>query len=123
MTDWPIHKLGDCVSLLSGGTPSKSRPDFWNGDTPWVSCKDMKSTRLFEAEDHLTELGTANGTRLVVSGTVLIVVRGMILADRVPVAMAMRGLAFNQDLKAFRCAGWIRDDFLFYWLLANEYLL
>lgn len=33
----------DCVTMMSGGTPSKANAAFWQGDIPWVSCKDMTS--------------------------------------------------------------------------------
>jgi type I restriction enzyme S subunit len=45
-----------------------------------------------------------------------VVVRGMILAKAFPVAIAMREVAFNQDLKALKCAPFLTDRFLFYWL-------
>ncbi|MBN1311712.1 MAG: restriction endonuclease subunit S [Anaerolineae bacterium] len=117
MIDWQIRSLGDCVKLFSGGTPSKSQEDYWGGDIPWVSNKDMKSVRLREAEDHLTELGAQSDTRLVPPQTILIVVRGMALAKEFPVAMTTSQTAFNQDLKAIVPAiEQLDNEFLFYWL-------
>lgn len=107
--------------MLSGGTPSKANHSYWTGDIPWVSCKDMKMERLSDAEDHLSHEGVKNGTRMVQPGTVLIVVRGMILAKEFPVALAKRPLAFNQDLKALKCAPCLDDQFLFYWLKSMTY--
>lgn len=115
------RSLGDCAKFFSGGTPSKSNPDYWVGSIPWVSCKDMKVPRLYDAEDHLSEEGCKNGTRLIQPGTILIVVRGMILAKEFPVAMAMREVAFNQDLKALCCNDGVDSWFLYFWLLANSY--
>ena len=34
---WPLRPLGSCAKFLSGGTPSKERTEFWEGDIPWVS--------------------------------------------------------------------------------------
>ena len=115
------HQLGDCLTLMSGGTPSKARNDYWGGDIPWVSCKDMKTERIHGAQDHLTPLGAKNGTRLVPADTILFVVRGMILAREFPVAMTKRTVAFNQDLKAAKPASFIDNEFLFQWLRANTY--
>ena len=119
--DWKEYQLGDCVTLLSGGTPSKSRNDYWDGDLPWVSCKDMKVDRIYDGQDHLSPLGAENGTRLVPEGTILFVVRGMILANEFPVAISKRPVAFNQDLKAAICADFLETEFLYYWLKANSY--
>jgi type I restriction enzyme S subunit len=106
---------------MSGGTPSKARNDYWGGDIPWVSCKDMKVERIYDAEDHLTPLGSANGTRLVPANTILFVVRGMILAHEFPIAMTKRIVAFNQDLKAVKPADFIDAEFLFHWFRASTY--
>jgi type I restriction enzyme S subunit len=106
---------------MSGGTPSKVRNDFWGGDIPWVSCKDMKTERIDDTQDHLTPLGAQNGTRLVPADTILFVVRGMILAREFPVAMTKRAVTFNQDLKAAKPAPFIDNKFLFQWLRANTY--
>ncbi len=120
---WKKHRFGDKVRLLSGGTPSKRISEYWNGDIPWVSPKDMKVGRLYDTEDHISELGAANGTRLVPAGTIFIVVRGMILANDFPVSMAMRTLAFNQDIKALELADDVDSHFMYYWLLENSYEL
>ncbi len=121
MTQWTQYQLGECMSLISGGTPSKARNDFWGGDIPWVSCKDMKTERIYDAQDHLTPLGAQNGTRIVPANTILFVVRGMILAREFPIAMTKRTVAFNQDLKAAKPADFIDNEFLFQWLRANTY--
>ena len=121
MATWQQRQLGDCLTLRSGGTPSKARNDYWGGDIPWVSCKDMKVGRIHDAEDHLTPLGAKNGTRLVPENTILFVVRGMILARDFPIAMTKRTVAFNQDLKAAEPADFIDNEFLFHWFRANTY--
>ncbi|MEH2413252.1 restriction endonuclease subunit S [Nostoc sp.] len=69
--NWKNYTLGDCVNLLSGGTPSKSEAKYWGGTIPWVSCKDMKIDYLNDSQDHLTDIGAVNGTRLVSPGTIL----------------------------------------------------
>lgn len=121
MARWERRRLGECLTLTSGGTPSKSRREYWGGDVPWVSCKDMKVERIYDSEDHLTLLGTQNGTRLVPENTILFVVRGMILARQFPIAMTKRTVAFNQDLKAAKPTEFIDNEFLFQWLRANSY--
>lgn len=120
---WRITQLGECIQLFSGGTPSKRQPALWAGDIPWVSCKDMKLLRISDTEDHVNQAAIGNGTRIVSAGTILIVVRGMILAKDFPVAEAQRALAFNQDLKAIAVNEGTDSRFLLYWFLANRELL
>lgn len=98
---WDVVPLKYVVRLRSGGTPSKDRLDYWEGKIPWASAKDMKSERLFDTEDHLSEAAIEDGAAaLVEAGAVLVVVRGMILARTFPVALTASTMAINQDLKA-----------------------
>lgn len=108
---------------LSGGTPRKGTPDFWNGKIPWVSPKDMKRSRLYDAIDRVTEKALGNGTRLAPAHSLLLVVRGMILAHSFPVGRAEVPLAFNQDIKALVPRDDVDSDFLLWWLTANESVL
>jgi len=97
---WEVVTLGDTCTFLSGGTPRKSRPEFWKGAIPWVSPKDMKTPKLRNAIDHISEEALDAGSCLSPRGSVFIVVRGMILMKDVPVALAEVPMAFNQDIKA-----------------------
>ena len=118
--DWREAALGDVVELLSGGTPSKGQPAYWNGSIPWVSAKDMKRFRLRDTADHVTADGLANGTKKVPAGSVLLLTRGMTLLNEMPVCVAERPMAFNQDIKALRPKPCIEPSFLPYLLLGNK---
>lgn len=112
--------IADCGNWKSGGTPSKSNKDYWNGDTPWVSPKDMKVDVIHGSEDTVTSLGESNGTTLVPSGTILIVVRGMILAHTFPVAVTGRAVTFNQDMKAVIPNECFSSDYIYHWFKAQD---
>jgi len=115
---WAVVHLSEVSSFQSGGTPSKKNPNFWDGTIPWVSPKDMKRPRLRDAENHISQEGLDRGSKLAPSGTVFVVVRGMILAKTVPVALAEIPMAFNQDMKAIVPGVKLRSDFLLYALEA-----
>lgn len=97
---WTMKPLVDLCRIISGGTPPKSEAHYWIGDVPWVSGKDMKSARLFDAADHVSDEAIGAGTRIAPAGAVFMLVRGMGLAKDLPVAVAKRPMAFNQDIKA-----------------------
>ncbi len=118
--EWSETTLGEVTDFLSGGTPSKGRPDYWHGSIPWVSAKDMKRFRLDDTEDHVTEEGVANGTKLVPSGSVMLLARGMTLLNDLPICVANRPMTFNQDVKVLRPKSRVRADFLPYLLLGNK---
>lgn len=92
--------LGDACKFASGGTPSKSNAEFWIGECPWLSAKDLKTFFLKDSIDHVSESAIGNGTRLAPLGSTIVLVRGMTLLKNFPVGFACRPMAFNQDLKA-----------------------
>lgn len=74
---------------------------MWNGDVPWFSAKDVKHDRLADSTDHISEQALASTSlKRLPAGTIVIVVRGMILAHTVPIAILEVEGAINQDLKA-----------------------
>ncbi len=95
------ENLGEVVTFLSGGTPLKSNKSYWNGDFPWVSPKDMKVDFISNSQDHITEVAFAEtNLKKIQSDSILMVVRGMILAHTVPFGITTREVAINQDMKA-----------------------
>ena len=55
-------KLGDIFEISSGGTPSKSHPEYYGGNIPWVKTGDLKTTYLHNVEDFITEEGLNNSS-------------------------------------------------------------
>ena len=98
---WEDKRLGEVCSFSSGGTPSKGNNKYWDGDIPWVSGRDMKSTRLSDATLHISQPAVdESATRMVPAGSLLALVRGMGLAHGAQIAEVMSPCAFNQDIKA-----------------------
>lgn len=118
---WDVRPLGQLVEIVSGGTPSKSREDFWQGDVPWVSPKDMKFSTIIDSEDHISDAAIASSaTRLVKAGALLVVVRSGILARAIPVAIAGRDLTINQDIKAILPSHILTPRYLAYFFECRE---
>ncbi len=93
-----FRPLGELVTILGGGTPSRKRPEFFQGSIPWVTVKDLgDGCYLDGAQEHISELGVENSaSRVIPSGNVIVCTRmavGRALINRLPVAI-------NQDLKA-----------------------
>ncbi|HMN06189.1 MAG TPA: restriction endonuclease subunit S, partial [Flavobacteriales bacterium] len=100
LADVPIQSIEDVGKWSTGNTPSRRIPEYWKGDFPWASPKDMKTALLEDTQEHLTASGKQQGV-VVPPGTLMIVVRGMILAHSFPVCITGSEMAFNQDIKAF----------------------
>lgn len=85
----------------------------------------MSGNHYCDSELKLTVKGLQNGSRLVPENSILLLVRGGALHSRIPVGIATRCLAFNQDVKALKVKeDCIRPWYLLYWIMGNErYLL
>jgi type I restriction enzyme, S subunit len=98
---WSTKRLKNLVHFQGGGTPSKENLEYWSGNIPWVSPKDMKTRLILDTADKITvEAVEQSATNLVDPGAVLLVVRSGILNHSIPVAIAGTTVALNQDLKA-----------------------
>lgn len=116
---WKSLPLGYFVKMRGGATPDKGKTEYWDGEIPWVSPKDMKVARIFDVEDHISEEGFRNSPlSLIPKESLLIVVRGMILAHSFPVALSMCELTINQDMKALVCSKSVLPEYL-YWSLCG----
>jgi type I restriction enzyme S subunit len=122
---WKLVALRFLVDIFGGATPSTGKPELWDGDTPWVSPKDMKREEIADAEDHVSlEALEGSALRLIDPVAVLIVVRGMILAHSFPAATTTRQVTINQDMKALCCRTSLDPHFLrdFFWGLESHLL-
>jgi type I restriction enzyme, S subunit len=77
---WGVRPLLDVVELLSGGTPKTSVADFWNGDIPWASAKDVSQCGqafLISTERMITSAGLAkSSTKMIPKYSTVVVARG-----------------------------------------------
>jgi hypothetical protein len=70
-----VAALRTLCQIKHGGTPSKSNAAFWNGDIPWISPKDMKSSLIVDGSDHISaDAVTNSATSIVPKGSILLVV-------------------------------------------------
>ena len=98
---WIWSNLKLLGRVCGGGTPSKRNPEFWSGDIPWISPKDMKRDLINQSQDMVTAKAIdSSSIKLVPSGALLMVVRGMILDHSFPVAVTEAEVTINQDMKA-----------------------
>ena len=117
--EWDPMPFGSCGQWFSGGTPSKAIRRFWGGGVPWVCPKDMKQFELHQSIDTITGNAVAAGARLMPTGTVFIVIRGMILVHTFPVGVSTTEVAFNQDVKAIVPKQGLMGRYLAYWLSSH----
>jgi len=100
-SDWEKYTLESLCDFVGGGTPTRNKNNYWNGDVPWVSPKDMKRDRIDSSIEYISSEGlNKSSAKLIPKGSILLVVRGMILNHTLPVAITEKPVAVNQDMKA-----------------------
>ncbi|HMS83699.1 MAG TPA: restriction endonuclease subunit S [Nitrospira sp.] len=100
---WVEKPLWKLCTFSSGGTPSKTNRSYWAGTIPWVSGRDMKTTRLSDTALHISQRAVdESSTRMAPAGSLLTLVRGMGLAHGAQISELMVSCAFNQDIRAIQ---------------------
>lgn len=120
---YPLHQLGSLVvEQASGGTPTSTVADYWNGDIPWISPKDFGGqVSINNSELSITEKGREfSRLKLVPIGTLVLVVRSGILAHTLPAAVLNIPATINQDIKALKFDNRINTFFLAYYLRCHQ---
>ena len=61
---WKEYRYTDLATIIGGGTPKTSVPDYWNGEIPWLSVKDFVPVTkyVYDTEKHISELGLLNSS-------------------------------------------------------------
>lgn len=112
---WKWVWLGDLCSFVGGGTPDKSKCEYWNGNIPWASVKDIKGTYLYDTIDHITDSGVKNSaTNICRPGELILVTR----ISPAKTIISKINTAINQDLKIVQSSIYVK--FLHYYFCNFE---
>lgn len=118
---WPMRPIGELATFHGGGTPSRSKAEFYDGDVPWVTPKDMKRWRIRDSQVRLTAAGVAaSPAKILPAGSVLVVVRSGVLKHSLPVGIADVPVSVNQDLKALVARPGVEARYLAHLVKASD---
>ena len=95
--EWERHKLSEVCSFYSGGTPSSSKKEYYNGNIPFIRSGELHKdyTELF-----ITEAGLSNSAaKLVETGDLLLALYGATSGD---IAISKIKGAINQAILCIR---------------------
>lgn len=115
----PLREFG---VWSGGGTPSKSRADYWDeGNIPWITPKDMRSSKIQNSMMNITDRAVReSNVKLIEAPSIALVVRSSILQHTFPVAQIDVDATFNQDMKTLVVdSDRFERRYIYYALLAN----
>jgi len=112
-------KLGDVCTIVSGSTPSRKIDEYWNGNIPWVTPKEisrLKSRFLWDSAEKITDAGFKScSTNLLPANSLLLSSRapiGLLAINKIPVCT-------NQGFKSLIPNNNINVEYLYYVLKKN----
>ncbi|WP_057557632.1 restriction endonuclease subunit S [Paraclostridium sordellii] len=112
---WKKIKLENISDIKSGGTPSRSKTEYWNGgDIPWIKISDIKEKYINNSEEFITKEGLENSsTKLFSKGTILFTIFATlgevgILNIDATTNQAIAGIQVNEEV--------VNKEYLYYFL-------
>lgn len=95
---WEVKRLGEISNVFSGGTPSTTVSEYYNGNISWITSSDLNKGRIFSVGGRITELGLQNSSaKMINAHTLLIALYG---ATAGVVAISEIEAAINQAVLA-----------------------
>jgi len=115
VSKWEMVKLGDIFKITSGGTPLKSKPEYYeNGIIPWVRTGDLKEKYILKVEGVITEEGLKNSSaKIFPINTVLVAMYGATIGACSILAIKA---STNQACAAFFPNDKVDSSYLYYFL-------
>ena len=119
---WEKKLIGEVCDTTSGGTPSRSKTDFYTGNIPWVKTKELNDDFIFDTEERITDDAIRKSSaKLIPSGSILMAMYGATIGK---LGIATKELSCNQAC----CVFLLSEDntlrfYIYSWLLDNRTLL
>ena len=116
---WRTAMLGNVGRIVSGGTPSKKRSEYWDGNIPWISSSDLDEGDIWHARVHryITE------DAIYESATTLIPPKSVVIVSRVGVGKLFVNdvsLCTSQDFQSLIIEDGKNDPYFIAYLLSIE---
>jgi type I restriction enzyme S subunit len=120
MSAWPIVPIKDYARVVGGATPKSGTSEYWDGDIPWTTPKDLSDLNgkyLADTPRKITALGLKS------CASELLPPNSVLFSSRAPighVAINTVPMATNQGFKSFIPSPKLDASFLFWWLKCHR---
>ena len=115
---WKWVRLGEIGDWGSGATPSRTNPEYYGGDIPWLKTGDLTDGYIYDVPEYITRLALERtSVRLNPKGSILIAMYGATIGK---LGILTKAMTTNQACCACIVFPSIYNLYLFYFLLANR---
>ena len=79
---WRVGKLGEICKCILGGTPSRNKESYWNGNIPWINSGEVNEFRIIKPSEYITQEGLDHSaTKLLPKKTTVLAITGATLGQ------------------------------------------
>ena len=81
-TNSSVKSIKNVAKCVLGGTPSRTKKEYWNGTINWINSGEINKFRIIKASEKITELGlNKSSTTLLPRGTTVLAITGATLGQ------------------------------------------
>lgn len=116
--DWRVQRLSSLTNSYAGGTPDRSKPEYFGGDIPWVKSGEVNLRKITKTEERISEIALSeSAAKMAESGSVLVAMYG---ATAGKVARLKIDAAINQAVLSIRTVGDELDNDYLFWVIESS---
>lgn len=115
---WEYKKINEMFDTSSGGTPSRSNPEYYDGGTiGWVKTGELLDTLIIDTEEHITSAGLQNSAaKLIPVGALLC----SMYAGVGKLGITTKEITCSQATCVFMPKSYVSNIFMFHFLKLNK---
>lgn len=119
-TDFPYLPIKDFANVVSGGTPDRNSPQYWdNGTIKWVKTTELQNGIIEDTEEKITKQGLENSSaKIVPADTILIAMYGQGKTRGMTGYLAVEA-ATNQACACILPSSKINQKYLWYYMIMS----
>jgi type I restriction enzyme, S subunit len=115
--EWEISTIGKELKTILGGTPDRTKPEYWNGNINWINSGKVNEFRIIEPSEKITELGLRNSaTKILPKGSVVLAITGATLGQFSKLEIdtcanqSVIGILENEKISSEYIYFWIKNE-------------
>jgi type I restriction enzyme S subunit len=120
-SSWSLKKIKYLGNIVSGGTPSTDKEEYWNGSIPWLQSGKVQYNfiKSNDVDKYITELGLMkSSTKMVLSNSVLIAITGATCGN---IGYLTFDSTVNQSIIGIEPSTSYSPEFIFYFLSSQRH--
>jgi type I restriction enzyme S subunit len=114
MQGWKRYSIQEVAETQSGGTPNRSRSEYYNGTIPWLKTGELGSKYVYDTEEKISELAIKEtSAKLIPENSVIVAMYGATIGK---LSINKKEMASNQACCAIIPKKELYYEFLYYTL-------